>query len=284
MVPSSITFNWRKCKDRPWGIKVHGQPVALRFNGKLYIGGFKINQYYTGGTGTVLEYSQVHDRWTKLPPLSGENFTLATLRGQLLAVGGESDYKMTNTIFRFDEHSRQWIRYHPAMPTALTAAAVIEYQDHLIVAGGGIPDVNILDTISNKWKTAQPLPSTGNYYAALIEDTMYLVGRDTPTVLRAHVPTLISGAESGVWETLPNTPYRCSSPVAFNNTLLTVGGSRDGKPTTSIQMYDPTTNQWTRVGDLPQPMSSPCSIITSSELFVVGTRRNHCLFVSNLIN
>ena len=58
----------------------------------------------------------------------------------------------------------------------------------------------------------------------LIQDTLHLESHGTQTVLRAHVPTLISGAKSGVWETLLNTSYYHSSPVTISNTLLTVGG------------------------------------------------------------
>ena len=252
-----------------------GQPVAL--NGKLYVRGG------SGRTQTLLEYTPGDDQWTDLPPPSVYNFTVATLRGQLLVVGGrdKSTYKVTNTILTFNEHSQQWIQSHPAMPTALTYPAVIGYQDHLIVAGGWnsednrIPDVNILDTTSNKWKTAQPLPSTDDYCTVLIEDTLYLVGLSTRTVLQAHVPTLISGAKSDVWEALSSTLYYWSSPVTIGNTLLTVGGrdkqSWGGNSTTSIHMYNPTTNQWTRVGDLPEPINYPHCIIMNSELFLLGS-------------
>ena len=254
---------------------VYGQPVEL--NGKLYVRGRNLSR----GTWTVLEYTPGHGKWTELPPPPVESFTIATLRVQLLVVGGKdkSTRKTTNTILTFDEHSQQWIQSHPAMPTALTYPAAIGHQDHLIVAGGynsennTIPDVNILDTTSNKWKTAQPLPSKDDYYTVLIQDIMYLVGQDTQTVLRAHVPTLISGAKSGVWETLPNAPYYDSSPVTIGDTLLTVGGKPlfGGKPTTSIQMYNPTTNQWTRVGDLPEPVHYPKCLFMNSELFELDT-------------
>ena len=266
-------------------MSVYNQPVAL--NGKLYVKG------ESWGTWTVLEYTPGDDQWTDLPPLSVYNFTVATLRGQLLVVGGrdKSTHKKTNTILTFSEHSQRWIQSHPAMPTALTFPAVIGYQDHLIVAGGynsknnRIPDVDILDTTSNKWKTAQPLPSTDNYYTVLIEDTQYLVGQSTQTVLRAHVPTLVSGAKSGVWETLPNAPYYHSSPVTIGNTLLTVGGSdkpQGGNLTASIHMYSPTTNQWTRVGDLPEPIHYPCCIVMNSDLFLLGNVFTYSVSVSNL--
>ena len=278
MAPSSITFNWRKCKDKPQGMRVCSQPVA--FNGKLYVRG-RSRWTQSWGTWTVLEYTPGHDKWTDLPPPPVKSFTIATLRGQLLVVGGEDKStrkKVTNTILTFNEHSQQWIQSHPAMPTVLIFPTVIGYQDHLIVAGGVnsknniIPDVNILDTTSNKWKTAQSLPSTDECCTVLIEDTLYLVGQNTQTILRAHVPTLISGAKSGVWETLPNTPYYYSSPVTIGNTLLTVGGRDNlaffGDPTTSIQMYSPTTNQWMSVGDLPEPTFYPYCVIMNSELFV----------------
>ena len=177
---------------------VNGQPVAL--NGKLYIRG------YIRVSETVLEYTPGHDKWTELPPPSVNGLTIATLRGQLLVVGGVDKFtgKKTNTILMFTEHSRKWIHYHPTIPTALTYPAVIGYQDYLIVAGGRncddnrIPDVSILDTTSNKWKIAQSLPSTSHYCTVLIEDTIYLEGVDIRTVLRAHVPTLIFRAKSGV--------------------------------------------------------------------------------------
>ena len=239
---------------------VSDEPVAL--NGKLYIRG-GIRQ-----TVTVLEYALDLQHWADLPPPPVHTFTIATLKGQLLVVGGmdKSIGKKSDTIFTFDEHTLGWIKTCPAMPTARADQAVVGYQNHLVVFGGLEEDVNILDTASNEWSTTQSLPSSNYYYhTVLIEDNMYVVYLSTKTVLRAHMPTLISGAKSGVWETLPNTPFEFSSPVTISNVLLTVGGD-DRK--TSIQMYNPVTNQWTRVGYLPELVSNPQCIIVNSELFV----------------
>ena len=153
MVPSSITFNWRKFKDKPEDMRVYGQPV-IAINGKVYVRG------KSRGAQNVLEYTPGYNQWTELPHPPVHSFTIATRRSQLLLVGGrdKSNRKMTSTILTIDEHSRRWIQSHPAMPTALTNTAIIGYQDH---AGGrnsegnGIVDVNILNTTSNKWKTAQ---------------------------------------------------------------------------------------------------------------------------------
>ncbi len=164
------------------------------------------------------------------------------------------------------------------MPKALTFPAVVEYQNHLIVIGGAdsngarIADVNILNT-SNKWITAEPLPPTDDDYSTcLIGDTLYLVGQYTKEVFRAHVPSLISRASSGVWESVASVPFYWSSPIAIGNTLLIVGGSEalGGNATSSIHLYDPTKDQWTQCGDLPEKMNSCYCIELSGKLCVLG--------------
>ena len=247
------------------------QPVTI--NGKVYTSG-SINM-----TVTVLVYTPDQDSWDELPP-PVRNFTIATLRGRLLMVGGEdkSTNKNTNTILTFDESSRQWVQSLPRMPKALTLPAVVEYQNHLIVISGydsngtRIADVNILNT-SNKWTTAEPLPSIDVYRTCLIGDTLYLVGQYTKEVFRAHVPSLISRASSGVWESVASVPFYNSSPIAIGNTLLTMGGSNErhgASATSSIHLYDPTKDQWTQCGDLLDKMCSCRCIELSGKLCVLG--------------
>ena len=276
-----VTFEWKKCKDIPREKTVSSQPVALNESGKLY---------WVPDPLTVLEYTPSQDQWAGLPPLPVRDFTIATLDSQLLVVGGreKSTFKTTNKILLLNK--QEWIEPYLPMPTAVVSPAVTSSQCHLIVAGGSgslgyTPDVNILNTASNQWITAQPLPRTDYYNAVQIENAICLVAKYSQTVLRAHVPTLISGAKSGVWETLPNTPYYRSSPVTIDNTLLTVGGSdksQGGNPTTSIQMYEATTKKWTKVSDLPEPNNDPCCTVClldrSSKLFVLGK----CVYVATV--
>ncbi len=196
------------------GMTLNDQPVAI--NGKLYIRG----EYNC----TVTVYTPDQDSWDVLPPPPVRNCTIATLRGRLLVVGGwdESTKEERATILKFDESSRQWIQSLPRMPKAVSLPAVVEYQNHLIVIGGQdsnvkmIGDVNILNT-SNKWIAAEPLPSTDVYRTCLIGDTLYLVGQRTKEVFRAHVPSLISRASSGVWESSASVPFCRSSPIAIGS-------------------------------------------------------------------
>ncbi len=271
-VPTAITFNWTTCKDIPGRMSVYDQPVAI--NGKVYMRGC------SNGTVTVLVYTPDQDSWDELPPPPVYRFTIATLRGRLLLVGGldKSTEKISNTILTFHESARQWVQSLPRMPKALTNSAVVEYQNHLIVICGRdshytkIADVNILNT-SNKWITAEPLPRTDDYSTCLIGDTLYRVGQRTKQVFRAHVPSLISRASSGVWESVASMPFYRSSPIAIGNTLLTMGGNDEaykGNATSSIHLYDPTKDQWTQCGDLPEEMYCCHCIELSGKLCVLG--------------
>ncbi len=155
---------------------VCGRTVTV--NGKLYMRG------QSNGTETVLVYTPDQDHWDELPPPPLQCFTMATLRGQLLVVGGKdkSTGKQTNTIVTYNKRSRRWLQSLSPVPVVVAWAAVVEYQDYLIVAGGlgsnntWTTDVNILDTTTNKWTTAEPLPNTDLYKACLIGNTLYLVG------------------------------------------------------------------------------------------------------------
>ena len=258
-------------------------PVVVKE--KVYIRGRR------GGTDTVYEYTPSSDVWDTLPPPTVNGFTMATLNEQLVLVGGKdkSTGKASNKIAVWDSGKHQWIYPYPSMTTGQSNPAAVGYREQLIVSGGRnsegnrIPDVIILDMTSNKWLTAESLPDTDYYKSVMIEDTLYLVG-DNRNVLQANIPTLISRASSttpsvspNVWESLPNAPFYFSFPVAGNKVLMTVGGNNtcntldpNSTCTSSIQLYNPTNNEWTNVGNLPISVyNCPCTVI-SGELLVLG--------------
>ena len=273
--------------DSPPGMEVYDLPVVL--NGTVYVRG------ESEVAETVCVYTPGRNVWTALPPPTVNRFTIATLKDQLVLVGGtgKSTREKSNKIIVSDSQSQKWVYHYPPMTTACDTPAAVRYRKYLIVTGGinskiqRIPDVDILDTTSRKWVTAESLPSTDYYRSVLIEDTLYLVGYNTRVVLRAHVPTLISQATSAtptssqsVWESLPNTPFYRSSPVAIDNVLVTVGGNASDKlfvdnPTTSIQLYNTTNKKWTRVGDLPEGLRDCYCTVLSGELLVLGGWRGY---------
>ncbi len=266
---------------------MYEQSVAIA--GKLYMRG--LYNY----SETVLVYTPGQDRWNSLPPPPVRDFALATLRGLLVVVGGQykftSNLTLTNSILTFEESSRKWVESLPDMPKALALPAVAEYQDYLVVIGGydsngtKTADVNILNTVSNKWIPAKPLPRGDVGRTCLFEDTLYLVDQYTKKVFRVHVPSLIS--QAGVWESVANVPFYWSTPVAIGKTFLAVGGSNEAikdNATSSIYLYDSTKNQWGKCGDLLDEMYQCNCIKLSGKLYVLGTSESHSVYASELVH
>ncbi len=265
------------------------QPVA--HNGKLYVCGYSTHT----SPLTVLEYVPDTSTWEDLAPPSVQEFTIAILMGQLLVVGGEETLtgKTTDAILEFNENARQWIPINPALPVPLYLPSAVGYNSHLIVAGGHnstnskVLNVHTLDMSSYKWISTEPLPSTDSCNMVTIDDSVYLIGQETRTVLRAQLPNVTSGVTSGVWETLSNVPFYYSSPIVHGNTLLTVGGrdSNDwgGNATTKIYRYDVAGNQWIKVGDLPEPMYYCYCTSVASQLFVLGGFGNQSAYIAELV-
>lgn len=86
---------------------------------------------------------------------------------------------------------------------------------------------------------------------------------------------------SGDWELLPG-PARAqgASLVAWDGKLIRVGGLSARNQTigedenlvslTDVELFDPTTERWSKLPDLPAPRSSHDSLVTGGRLYVVG--------------
>ena len=176
-LPLSISFNWRRCRNRPKGMTASDQPIVL--NEKLYVRGA------TKRGMSILEYAPDSDHWSELPPPPVNYFSLGTLKGHLLLVGGNdsSTGKTTNSIYKFVESPVPQFQTYSTMPKGLVFPAVLEFRNHLVIAGGRnskdscVSEVNVLDTTSGKWTTVAPLPHADDYTIVLIEETMCLIGR-----------------------------------------------------------------------------------------------------------
>lgn len=91
------------------------------------------------------------------------------------------------------------------------------------------------------------------------------------TSLKSLIATTQSaGAEhASVWNVLPHLPFPFSSPVMFNDQLITIGGGYCCSSAVHADSHP--TKSWVNAGDLPIFCKSTCTLILpSGELLVVG--------------
>ena len=246
--------------------------------GKVYIGGI----WTDGNLYKILEYTIQGGQWREIvTPVAW--FGMAVVNNQLLIIGGrDEEGRYTNQVWALDSVSGDWKQPFPAMPTARGWLSAVGYKRWLLLVGGyGERRVEVLDTATNKWYVATPLPDDALYPSlTVIQDTLYVVcGRSAVSL---SIPILISdavsqrptthassGPQSTEWQPLPDTPTNYPATTSLQGSLVAVGGH----PTpSSIAMYLPHMEQWLEVAQLPTPRRGcTCAILPETQqLMVIG--------------
>ena len=244
---------------------------AVILNGMVYCGGNDPSTY------APVQYNPESGEWSVLSaPVRG--FSMTSLNGQLVLVGG-GDNK--NKITVWDSGRNEWVQPYPAIPTRRSQSAAVGYQNYLIVACGNYRDlVEVLDSSSGRWYSAQPVPVGGHCMSSVVVgDRWYLSSfggwKDKKEhIFWAHLPSLISSATSAhtnttsIWHELPTPPVEWPTLLVLQGYLLLVGG-RGGVQ--KLHRYDPETRQWRECGKLPVGLDAPCcTVLPSGDLMVAG--------------
>ena len=120
---------------------------------------------YCGGTdplsNTVIQYNPESGDWSELPRSPVAAFAMTSLNGQLVLAGGIGD---DARIRVWDSGRSEWVHPYPPMPTGRPQSAAVGYQNYLIVACGYKyrSEVEVLDSSSGRWYSAQPVPVGGS--------------------------------------------------------------------------------------------------------------------------
>ena len=248
---------------------------TVTVNGMVYCGGGISHGVISTA---VLQYNPESGEWTRLPEASVKGFAMTSLSDQLVLVGnlgGDSD-----RITVWDRGCSKWVHPYPPMPTGRSMSAAISYRKYLIVACG-FNRVEVLDSSSGRWYSAQPVPVGGHWMSSVvIGDYWYLSSfggwKDGKKhIFRAHLPTLISSAvsaststASSIWQELPTPPVEEPTLLALHGHLLVIGSVGYVQ---AIHRYDTEAEEWKECGQLPVGMYAPCcTVLPSGELMVAG--------------
>ena len=260
------------------------------FKEKVYIGGEEQT--------TVIVYDPKQDSYDRLPPYTCKWFSMAVVNNQLVLVGGwdvQTDWVTANELGVWNEQSKRWTHPLPPMTTACYSPSVAIHNNRWLVVMGGIDEtylsrVEILDTDSAQWYQAASLPQPLSHSLPAIIGNMYYIlggytegGASSEKVFSVCLDDLISQAVSqpastsapptqSPWQSLPDTPLKCSTALAFNGALLAVGGDLFGN--TAIYHYQPSSRSWVKAGELPtKRCECTCTVLPSGDLYVAGGDR-----------
>ncbi len=155
---------------------------------------------------------------------------------------------------------------------------------------GVITDVvQIYNTTTNTWRTGPSLPvPTGSGALALNNNKLYFFGglaADRQTDVGNHYVLDLGNLGAG-WTTaasLPN-PRNHLSAESVNGLVYAIGGQYGHDVTTQdtklLHVYDPSTNQWTNLADLPEERShfEPGTSVHNGKIIIAGGRNGNNVF------
>ena len=281
-----LTLKWRQCRDMPCAME---GPRSVTVRHKVFVGGGTTDSWYGDDAHTVYEYDEASNQWVSLPRYKYRRFAMVILTGKLTLVGGRNTSRgSTNqvAVWEGEGTSQGWTHPYPPMTTSRYSPAVATYGDMLVVAGGrnsgGDPlaTVEVLNTTSHQWLSASPLPmGCSSMTSAIVNQELFLLGGTLTTAsLVVSLPDITWSSvhstttnRSVQWHTLPAPPLKRSAAISLCGSVLAIGGLHGIESSTAIHVYQPATNNWNMIGDLPCPRSScTCTLLSSGHILVAG--------------
>jgi len=262
------------------------QSVTVRQ--KVFVGGGFTDSFYGDDVHTVYEYNEANNKWISLPRYNCVRFAMMILTDKLTLVGGfnTSTGEATNqvAVCEGEGTSRGWTHPYPPMTTPRRSPAVATYGDRLVVAGGrygvDLATVEVLNTTPHQWLSASPLPvGCSSMTSVIVNQELFLLGGtltsealvvSLPDIMRNSVHSTTTN-RSVQWRSLPAPPLERSATLSLCGSVLAIGGNHGNKSSTAIYVYQPATNNWNKIGDLPcSRYACSSTLLPSGHILVAG--------------
>ena len=240
--------------------------LALAYaNGKLYLlGGYPSNRQTAR---TVQVYDIATDRWELGPPLPQPNNhgMAAGVNGKVYLIGGQtsdiSEVGHVDTVYELDPAKGEWVE-KARMPTARSSGVAIVHNGRIYVAGGRPPrgsDFAVFDPAANSWQVLPNLPSQRNHLTgAAINGRIHVIGGRLGHGLSAQMTTAheVFDPQTGGWTTAAAMLESRSgmNGVMARGCFHLWGGEGPAGMFPDHDYYDPRTDKWIRLRDMPVPV------------------------------
>lgn len=184
------------------------------------------------------------------------------------------------SLERFDTTTKTFEVLTPP-PTERNLFWVEQAHDKLVVIGGVdtraklVANVDVYDPVAKTWKAGASWtnPRTANFVH--VDNLVCAVAGSLELAAKRDVECYDVDADA--WSTRKPVPDEVGdvNPVAFNGKIYLLGGTILGgqnlvTPHTKAFAYDPKTDAWATLPNLPSPRGLAASIPTGEKLYVVG--------------
>jgi N-acetylneuraminic acid mutarotase len=251
--------------QRPPLIEPLSELALAEANGKIYLlGGYPASRQTAR---TVQVYDIGSGTWELGPPLPQPNNhgMAAGVNGKIYLIGGQttdiSEGPYVDTVYELDPARGTWIE-KARMPTARSSGVAVVHNGRIYVAGGRPPhgsDFAVYDPVSDIWQMLPSLPSQRNHLTgAAINGRIHVIGGRLGQGLSAQMTTVheVFDPATQAWTTAaPMLRARSGmNGVMARGCFHVWGGEGPGGMFPDHDYYDPRSNQWVSLKDMPLPV------------------------------
>ncbi len=267
-----------------WGkraalIESNSEMAVAHLDGKIYIvGGYPSTRI---SVDTVQVYDINSDSWhlTTPYPTTINHASAVGLDGVLYVVGGQTnaggrneESRYTSAVYAYDPKTEKWTARAP-MPTARSAMAHDVIDGKIFVAGGRPPrghDFAVYDPKADKWTSLPNLPTARNHMtAAAIGGKLYFAGGRFGGGFFSEITAAVEmyDPKTNKWTAKrPMSEARSGlNGIAVNGCFHTFGGEHPTARPSGVfphhEVYDPKTDRWTRLPDMPIPVHGVTGLV-----------------------
>jgi N-acetylneuraminic acid mutarotase len=236
--------------------------------GKIYvIGGYPSTRITVD---EVQVYDTASDTWSLAPKLPAPvNHSMpAAVNGRIYIAGGQSDAgnaSFVATMYEFDPATQLW-RTRAPMPRPRGGGAAAVLDGKIYVAGGRPPggaEFAVYDPATDRWTELPPIPTQRNHLGVVaVGGKIYVVGGRVEAGFQSRVLDTVEvfDPRTNSWSNaapLPR-PRGGLNAIEANGCIHVFGGEGNSTAPNGVfpdhDVYNPRTNAWTHLSDLPIPV------------------------------
>jgi N-acetylneuraminic acid mutarotase len=254
-----------------WGtraglLEANSEFALAEADGKLYVlGGYPASRQTAR---TVQIYDIASDNWGLGPQLPQPNNhgMAAAVDGKIYLIGGQTTDEQqgataVDMVYELDPARGTWVE-KARMPTARSGGVAVAHDGRIYVAGGRVPrgnDFAVYDPAADQWEVLPGLPSQRNHITgAAINGRIHIVGGRlgnglSPVKSDAHE---VFDPHTRTWTTAaPMLRGRSGiNGVMARGCFHVWGGEAPTGMTADHDYYDPRTDKWSSLRDMPIPV------------------------------
>src|SRR6267378_3509669 len=257
--------------------------------------------------GMVYEYDPSGDKWTKKSamPLASHHVAFTEHKGKIYAFGGfvlpqsgPAAWVPIDNAWEYDPATDSWKALAP-LPTKRGSPVAVTVGDKMYVIGGSTPgpketsvplpgthwalgSVEEYDPAANTWRQRSPMPTSRNHaIAGVVNGKIYVIGgrvgaagisaASNTNVVEQYDPATDSWGT--VRARMPTARSAMASGVHGGRIYVTGGEFQDSQMMAtfrSLEAYDPATNNWTILPNMPVGRHGLAGAVVGNRLHMVS--------------